>query len=236
MNFFSSKMNDLRNELNQLIHLSNAYPPRNLNNKNTTANNECDNEECKNEEQGTLDGNNTDRNNNDTNNNSHRASNFLNEPTISHPTLQQQETQVFSSPAVRRDISDVHMTTAIAVGDDGDRCRNHPLLNNNNSTTDHTFLPEWDNFYKDFPHFTRSTGASDASTKMNTTAVVPASSVIATSDPPAATKPEHITFLQEMDALHNELILLLGPSTFSPCLIDNKNTTMTAYRPHNCSN
>jgi len=74
------------------------------------ANDKCNNEECKNDEWGTLDSDNTNcnnNNNNNTDNNSHGASNFLNEPMILHLTPQQQTMQVFSSPVVQQDISDI---------------------------------------------------------------------------------------------------------------------------------
>jgi len=61
------------------------------------------------------------------------------------------------------------------------------------------------------------TGASTASTKTtNTDILVPAGSVVAASDPPADAESEHITFLRELAALHNELTLLLSPAEKTP--------------------
>jgi len=56
---------------------------------------------------------------------------------------------------------------------------------------------------------------------------VPAGSVIAASDPPEATEPEHIIFFREMNALHHELALLLSPSTVPPRTIADKNKPTT---------
>jgi len=109
------------------------------------------------------------------------------------------------------------MTTATSelIDDNDDWCRTHPSIFDNNSTIDPTFLQEWDDFYKEFLPFIHSTGALTLSTTENTTAPLPAGPVAAISNPPAATDPEYHTFLQELDALHNELTLLLSPNHVS---------------------
>jgi len=56
---------------------------------------------------------------------------------------------------------------------------------------------------------------------------VPAGSVDATSNPPADAKPEYTIFIKELHALHNELTLLLSPSTSPPCIIEDQPTPMT---------
>jgi len=53
-----------------------------------------------------------------------------------------------------------------------------------------------------------STDASTPSTKKNTTALVPAT-IAAARNPPAGADPEQITFLHELEALHDKLTLLL---------------------------
>jgi len=73
---FSSEMNALHNELNQLIHSSSASLSSNSDNRNTEANDKSDNEECKNDKWGLLDRDNTNCNNKnyDTDNDSDASS------------------------------------------------------------------------------------------------------------------------------------------------------------------
>jgi len=75
--FFLSELNGLRNELNQLIHLSSKYPPRNSDNKNALANDNSDNNDHNNNKRGKLKRKNTncDNNDHDINENTNAASN-----------------------------------------------------------------------------------------------------------------------------------------------------------------
>jgi len=73
-----------------------------------------------------------------------------------------------------------------------------------------------------------STGASITSTRETpTNTIEPTGSVIAASDPPAAAEPDHITFLKELDALHNELTLMRQPRTVLLCTIEATHTQRT---------
>ncbi len=62
----------------------------------------------------------------------------------------------------------------------------------------------------------------------HTDTITPAGSIVAASDPPAAAEPDRITFLKELDALHNELTLMLLPRTFLPRTTDVTHIPMTA--------
>jgi len=162
----------------------------------------------------------------------HTLSQMLTEPTVMHPTLQLKETPISHSIVALRDIPmDVPMTAAtsnVYDADDDDRCHTCPSINDNNTTPDPTFLQDWDyiTFLKelDAPHnelFPHSTGASIVSThETQTDTITPAGSIIATSNPPAAAEPDRITFLKDLDALHNELTLMHSTRTFLPRTTD----------------
>jgi len=118
-------------------------------------------------------------------------------------TPQTQKTQISYSTAALRDIPmDVPMTAATA-DDDDNRCCNRSSIDDDNSTIDHTFFQEWEEFYKDFQHSINSTSAPSARIKETHSDIVPAGSIaVAASNNPAAAEPEHITFTKELDALH----------------------------------
>ncbi len=111
--------------------------------------------------------------------------------------------------------------------DDDDRCCNCPSIDNDNSTIDPTPLLHGEEFYKDFQHFIHSISTPTALTKETHSDIVPAGSVDATSNPPADAKPEYTIFIKELHALHNELTILLLPSTSPPCIIEDQPTLMT---------
>jgi len=56
------------------------------------------------------------------------------------------------------------------------------------------------------------------------TAILPVGPVAAACNFPAAETPEYLTFLQELDELHNKLTLLLSSSTSHPSIIEPKTT------------
>jgi len=66
--------------------------------------------------------------------------------------------------------------------------------------------------------------------------IVPAGTVAVTSNPPYAAKPEYLTFIKELDALHNKLMLLLLPSTFQTHIIKDQPTPTTITTIADCNN
>jgi len=142
----------------------------------------------------------------------HKPSQMLKEPTVTHPTPQPQKPPSFYPTAALRDnptdVSTTAGTSNVYDIDDDDRCRTCSSIDDDNSTPDPPFFQEWDDFYKDFKLFINSNGASIVSTQAtHTDTIVPAGSVVATSDPPAAAEQDRTTFFKELDALHNELFI-----------------------------
>jgi len=175
----------------------------------------------------------------------HTLSQMLTEPTATNPTPQLKDTPFSHSFASLRDIPTEVPTTAatsdIYDADDDDRCRTCPSINDDNTTPDPTSLPTWDlrtylterfALYNEL--FPLSTGASIVSTQATRTVpITPADSLVATSDPPAATDPDRTTLLKELDALsnalHNELTRMRSTGTLPTCTTDNNciSTTVT---------
>jgi len=88
-----------------------------------------------------------------------------------------------------------------------------------------TFLKELAALHNEL--FTHSTGTTIKSTQDTypTDTIMPASSIVATSDPPAAVEPDRTTFLKELDALQNKLTLMRSTRTFL------QHTTDATYIP-----
>jgi len=63
-----------------------------------------------------------------------------------------------------------------------------------------------------------------------TNTIVPAGSIVAANDPPAAVKPDCITFLKELEALHNELFIHLTDASRELDTLTNKMTPMFLHR------
>jgi len=178
----------------------------------------------------------------------HTLSQMLTEPTATNPTPQLKETPISHSIASLRDIpTDVPTTAAtsdIYNANDDDRCRTCPSINDDNKTLDPTSLPTWD--YRTFLKerlalynelFPPSTGALIVSTQeTQTVPITPADSIVATSDPPAATDPDRITLPKELDALpnalHNELTCMRSTGTLLTCTTDD-NYISTTVTPDN---
>jgi len=159
----------------------------------------------------------------------HKLSQMLKESTVTHPTPQLQKTMIFYPNAALRDIpTDVSMTAAISNAyeiDDAARCRTCPSIDDDTSTPDPPFLQDWDDFRTTFLKgledlhnklIIHSTGAPIVSTQATPNNIIVSAGYIVTSDPPAAAKPDRITFLKEADAQHNELFTpSKGASTVS---------------------
>jgi len=147
---------------------------------------------------------------------------FCKDSPASYPTPQQPEMHEFYSPAVLRDIPTDVPTTAAAPAadneDDDDRRRCHTSISVDNITTiDPIFLQERDAFYKELLHFANSLGASSSSTNEAQNDSATAASTAANNDSPAIDDHDSFhTFLSELDALHQELILLLPKPSASP--------------------
>ncbi len=89
-----------------------------------------------------------------------------------------------------------------------------------------TFLKELDALHNKL--FIHLMGALIVSTQeTHTDTIMPTGSVIAASNPPAAAKPDCITYLKELDTLYNKITLMLLPRTFLPCTTKAKHTETT---------